>query len=195
LLTGQLPYFGLGIQETRLAVRNDVPLAPRNINPRIPSFLDWICQRCLAKKPEDRFASAAEVADALERFLQSKDLAREETAYITSDSAGVPALSDFALSVFVKGQPKPAVFPLPRRWITIGRAIESDIVIQDDYCSRQHCAIYWDDRSNQHILVLIKARHGVKINGESVRGSQALIAGDVIQIVSTQMVFDRKSNS
>jgi eukaryotic-like serine/threonine-protein kinase len=195
MLTGQLPYFGLGIQETRVAVRQDVPLAPRNINPRIPSFLDWICQRCLAKKPEDRFASAAEVADALERFLQSKDLAREETAYITSDSAGVPALSDFALSVFVKGQPKPAVFPLPRRWITIGRAIESDIVIQDDYCSRQHCAIYWDDRSNQHILVLIKARHGVKIDGESVRGSQALIPGDVIQIVSTQMVFDRKSNS
>ncbi len=195
LLTGQLPYFGLGIQETRLAVRNDVPLAPRNINPRIPSFLDWLCQRCLAKKPQDRFASAAEVADALERYLQNKDLAREETAFIASDAGAAPAVTDFVLSIFVKGQAKPAVFPLPRRWITIGRAIESDIVIQDDYCSRQHCAIYWDDRSNQHILVLIKARHGVKINGESVLGSQALIPSDVIQIVSTQMVFDRKPSS
>ena len=122
-----------------------------------------------------------------------KQLAREETANIDSELGGASAVSDFELRMLVKGQGKPVVFPLPRRWVAIGRAFESDIVIADDYCSRHHCAIYWDESSNQHVLVLIKARHGVKINGENVRGSQALIPGDVIQIVSMQMVFDCKS--
>jgi pSer/pThr/pTyr-binding forkhead associated (FHA) protein len=92
----------------------------------------------------------------------------------------------------MEGRARPIFFPLPRRWIAIGRAIESDIVIPDDYCSRHHCAIYWDERSGQHVLILIKAKHGVKINGETVRGSQALIPGDVIQVASAKLVFFRK---
>ncbi len=193
LLTGQAPFYGLDIQQTRAAVRNEVPIAPRNLNPRLPSALDWLCQRCLAKKPADRFESAAEIADALDRYLRLPDADETDTA-VTDAGFNLPAPSgEFELRVFSKGQRIPVIFPLPRRWITIGRALESDIVIQDDYCSRHHCAIYWDDRTAQHVLVVIKAKHGVKINGESVRGNQALIPGDMIHVASATMMFSTGS--
>jgi hypothetical protein len=192
LLTGQAPFFGLNIQQTREAVRKELPVAPRNINPRISSSLDRLCQRCLAKKPADRFATAAELVGALVRCLQEVGPAEGETAAVDPGYAESLAASDFELRVFLNGQAKPTLFPLPRRWIAIGRAVESDIVIADDYCSRHHCAIYWDDRGNQHVLILIKAKHGVRINGELVCGSQALIPGDVIQIATAKLVFARK---
>jgi len=192
LLTGQVPFFGMNLQYTRDAVRKELTIAPRNLNPRIPSYLDWLCQRCLAKKPADRFASCDEMADALDRYLDTQETGDGETAAIDPNFAESLAQCEFELRLFLAGQSKPAIIALPRRWIAIGRAPESDIIIPDDYCSRHHCAIYWDDGSNQHVLVLIKAKHGVKVNGETIRGSQALIAGDIIQIASARMVFLRK---
>lgn len=192
LLTGQAPFFGLGIQETRDAVLKEIPIAPRNLNPRIPSLLDYLVQRCLAKKPEDRFASAEELADALQRYLRSTAVSDDETANFDSLRDDAPTTGDFELRIYPKGHHSPTIFPLPRRWVAIGRALESDVVIQDEFCSRNHCAIYWDDHTNQHILILIKAKHGVKVNGELVRGSQALVAGDMIDVASGRMAFDRK---
>jgi eukaryotic-like serine/threonine-protein kinase len=192
LLTGQVPFFGLAIKQAREAALKELPIAPRNLNPRIPAYLDWVCQRCLAKKPAERFASAAEMAEALERFAQAHIDSENETAAVDPGYAEALAGSDFELRVFRNGQAKPTLFPLPRRWVAVGRAPESDLVVSDDYCSRHHCAIYWDDHANQHVLVLIKAKHGVKINGETVRGSQALVSGDMIQVASTKLVFSRK---
>jgi serine/threonine protein kinase len=203
LLTGQAPFFGLDIQETRKAVVNEIPLAPRNVNPKVPAFLDWVCQRCLAKTPADRIGSAAELAEQLSRYLRDLKTSGDETANFEIEVPAQPAVEgDFELRVYHKGQKNPAIFPLPRGRITIGREPKtSDIVIQDEYCSREHCAIDWDDRSNQHVLILIKAKHGVRINQESVRGSQTLVPGDVILVpgdsarVATRLVFDRKGNS
>jgi serine/threonine protein kinase len=193
LLTGQAPFFGMSIQETRDAVGKSVPIAPRNINPRIPASLDWLCQRCLAKNPVDRFVTAAEMADALDKYLRGLKVSDEETANFEPYRDPTPVTGDFELQVYHKGQLTPAHFSLPRRWVAIGRALESDIVVQDDYCSRNHCAIYWDEKSGQHVLILIKAKHGVKINGELVRGNQALIPSDCIQVASTKMIFERKA--
>ena len=192
LLTGHAPFFGLSIEETRAAVRKEIPIAARNLNPRIPPFLDWMCQRCLAKNPADRFGSAGEMADELDRFLRGQSAKDDETANIEPELAAEVATGDFELHIYHKSQNTPAIFPLPRRWIAIGRATESDIVVQDDYCSRNHCAIYWDDKTNQHVLILIKAKHGVRINGELVRGCQSLIPGDIIQVATTRIVFEQK---
>ena len=193
LLTGQAPFFGLGMPETREAVRKDLPVAPRNINAQIPSFLDAICQRCLAKAPRERIASMAELADLLDRYLLGEGNSSGETANVEPDRDSASSSGDFELRIYKKNHVTPVVFPLPRRWITIGRALDSDIVIQDDFCSRNHCAIFWDDRSQQHILIIIKAKHGVQINREDVRGSQALIPGDALQIASSKIVFECKS--
>jgi serine/threonine protein kinase len=68
-LTGQPP-FRAGTQvDTLLQVVADPPAPPSQLRPGIPVDLEAICLRCLEKKPGKRFASAAELADALHRFL------------------------------------------------------------------------------------------------------------------------------
>ena len=105
LLTGQLPYFGLGIQETRAAVLKEVPLAPRNINPRIPSFLDWLCQLPPSQvEPAcDRFATAAEMAEAFVNATRCRASAvgqgkKPPTSSRTSATPLPPAISSCACS-------------------------------------------------------------------------------------------------
>ena len=53
------------------------PLAPRKRNPEIPPAYEVIVQRCLEKKPANRFASARDLKAALEHTLQALSISRE----------------------------------------------------------------------------------------------------------------------
>ena len=44
------------------------PEPPRKLNPRVPPELEAICLKTLAKRPEDRYAGCAELADDLRRL-------------------------------------------------------------------------------------------------------------------------------
>lgn len=58
----------------------DDPVAPRRLNKKIPADLETILQKALAKEPQDRYASAAEMRDDLRRFLEHKTIrARKPT--------------------------------------------------------------------------------------------------------------------
>ena len=50
-------------------VCEDTPRPIREVNPEIPEWLVTIIDRLLAKKPEDRFPTAGEVAELLEQYL------------------------------------------------------------------------------------------------------------------------------
>ncbi len=50
-------------------VSDDIPRVIRQLNPEIPEWLEAIVERLHAKDPEDRFASASEVADLLGHCL------------------------------------------------------------------------------------------------------------------------------
>ena len=41
----------------------------RSLNPEVPAWLEAIVMKLMAKKPEERFQSAGEVAELLERCL------------------------------------------------------------------------------------------------------------------------------
>ncbi len=43
--------------------------SPKEIDPRVPTELDHICRRALSLRPDDRYASAADFVNDLERFL------------------------------------------------------------------------------------------------------------------------------
>ncbi len=69
LLAGKPPFAGGTMLETiRQVVRTD-PEPLTQIQHTIPQDLQTICEKCLAKAPQDRYASADEVADDLRRFL------------------------------------------------------------------------------------------------------------------------------
>ncbi|MCA9199716.1 MAG: protein kinase [Planctomycetales bacterium] len=67
LLTGELPFRG-NTNMLLHQVLNDEPPLPRSLNNHVPKDIETICLKCLEKKPEKRFPSAAELADELARF-------------------------------------------------------------------------------------------------------------------------------
>ena len=76
LLTGRPPFVGasvLGILES-MARGDEVP-APRARRPEVPPGLEAICLRCLARAPEERYASAEALASALTSWLKDPDAA------------------------------------------------------------------------------------------------------------------------
>ena len=95
LLTGEAPYQGSSAWEVILAHREDPIPSLRERRPEAPEELEWIYQRMVAKRPEDRYQSMEEVAVALELCLgkirsQSKKLVEEETVSLEAKEATQP---------------------------------------------------------------------------------------------------------
>ncbi len=55
-------------------VVGEEPVALRKLRPGLPRNLETICLKCLAKRPENRYAGAAALADDLERFLDGRPI-------------------------------------------------------------------------------------------------------------------------
>ncbi len=65
LLCGRSPFEGKGPVQMLMAHLGEVPPSVRSLRPEVPAALDAVVMKCLAKRPEDRFASAAELERAL----------------------------------------------------------------------------------------------------------------------------------
>jgi eukaryotic-like serine/threonine-protein kinase len=71
-LTGQAPHQGSSPVDLLLRVMASEPLSPRSLNPLIPRELERICLRCLAKSPDRRYPTAADLATDLELFVRGE---------------------------------------------------------------------------------------------------------------------------
>jgi len=62
LVTAELPFKGTSLSELMYNISHQEPVSPRSINPKIPTALELILIKALAKIPNDRFQSAESFA-------------------------------------------------------------------------------------------------------------------------------------
>ena len=74
MLTSRPPFKADNPLETLLQLREQPPIPPRMLNPRIDRDLELICLKCLEKEPTRRYSTAADLADELERWLDGKPI-------------------------------------------------------------------------------------------------------------------------
>ena len=74
LLTGRPPFQAASLMETLKLVLEEEPVAPRQLNRGVPRDLETICLKCLEKETARRYATAAELADDLGRYLDDRPI-------------------------------------------------------------------------------------------------------------------------
>jgi serine/threonine-protein kinase len=74
MLTGEKPFAGETLTQITFKVVFGSPLPVAYLNPKLPQELDVVLSRCLAKNPEDRYATGRELAADLELVKAGKPI-------------------------------------------------------------------------------------------------------------------------
>jgi serine/threonine protein kinase len=168
LLTGKPPYEGPTALRTILNVIGPTPPAPpRELRADVPAELERIVLKCLAKQPADRFASAAELVEALRR--------RRCPAVTKNVPAVLPQLLQVILTVQNSGKEVRLRKPIT----LIGRARGCTLVLRASDVSKQHCQILID-RDTIAVEDLGSA-NGTFVNGKRIKQAH-LHNGDELRI-------------
>lgn len=81
LLTGTLPFRGDSLAEQANSTCQADPELPRRLNNGVPGELQNICLKALEKRRSDRYSSALDMAQDLERFLAGEPVMAQPTAF------------------------------------------------------------------------------------------------------------------
>ena len=71
LLTGRLPFRATDLKELLRQVREDEPQPPRQLVRDIPQDLERACLKALAKQQQDRYTTAGDFAEDLQRVIRA----------------------------------------------------------------------------------------------------------------------------
>src|ERR671910_3422932 len=90
MLTGKVPFSGDSAIEIAMKHLNELPKPPSKLRPEIPEDIDRIVLRALAKAPEERYQSAEEFIEDLERVEAGLPLSLETSEAATALMTAVP---------------------------------------------------------------------------------------------------------
>ena len=121
MLVGEPPFAANNLPAIITQLRECKPTPPSELRPDVDSRLETICLKCLRLYPEDRYASASELADDLRRYTSDQPIrakpatlwdqvswwarkpARIRDAGIAMIAVNLPILLSFPLVTFVDG--------------------------------------------------------------------------------------------
>jgi pSer/pThr/pTyr-binding forkhead associated (FHA) protein len=89
---------------------------------------------------------------------------------------------------------KEYTYPLKVGLNTIGRMPDNDVVLQDPYVSRRHCAILVHTGNTCEVHD-IASKNGTFVNGRKIEGPTSLQSGDEIRMCGKQLVFLTKGDA
>jgi serine/threonine protein kinase len=89
------------------------PVPPRAVRPQLPATLESVILRCLAKAPEDRFANAGELAEALRQIQAALPAPPITTAAPAAKAPTLPLTPQRAELAQPPQQPPPPAPPAP----------------------------------------------------------------------------------
>src|ERR1043166_2355025 len=92
LLTGKRPFQGKGSNASIMReVLDAIPPDPSEGNPALTAQMDWVIQKALAKRPDERYQSAREFAEDFKLAVDDCLAAAGPGAPVTAPSDAVPA--------------------------------------------------------------------------------------------------------
>jgi eukaryotic-like serine/threonine-protein kinase len=106
MVAGRRPFKGESSAQTLAAIIEDDPQSVTELNPKAPVPLRWIIERCLAKDPEDRYASTRDLASDLHSVRD----------HLSDASTSAPALES-------SGTASRRKWLKPLAWIAAGAAV------------------------------------------------------------------------
>jgi serine/threonine-protein kinase len=168
-LTGEPPFRGPGEEEVLRAHLGEPPPKPSERQPGLPRRLDEVVARAMAKDPEERYPTCAEmVRDA--RAASGADAQPRVRLQVTDGNAA-------GTEIFVDEE------------LVIGRnASEEGTLAGDLEISRRHARVR---RSNGgFVLEDLGSTNGTFLNGQRIGEPRELAPGDTINVGSTTLVVE-----
>jgi serine/threonine-protein kinase len=101
-LTSERPFRGSGVFAVQQKILYDQPVPPSVLNPLLDPAFDRIVLRALAKRPEDRYPSAADFREDLRRALNGEGIGPTQAP---------PAMPVWALASAAGPDPAPGFDP------------------------------------------------------------------------------------
>jgi eukaryotic-like serine/threonine-protein kinase len=134
MCTGRAPFRASTTLAVMKRVAEDTPRPMGEIIPEVPNWLSAIVSQLHAKKPADRFGSAAEVADLLTRHLAKlqQDRAQPQLPGVPPPaSVSPPAVRESAefISTASEELTAPAKSPWPMRWRWLAAAAVGSLLL------------------------------------------------------------------
>ena len=196
MLTNRPPYIGASVVEIMRRHKRDFPPPIRGLNPGVPPALSVVVHKLLEKRPEDRFADAKSLLDALTAASAPSVEARGDrrvTVPAPMPPAAVPVEARARAAGPRKGKSGKAVLEdtiLLKRFViefiagpleghricisttapvTIGRSKDVDVRVDDPQLSKRHARL--SVSAGRLKVEDLGSRHGVWLKGERVRAS------------------------